>query len=57
MLPSSANRTAFLNEQAAAIEAAPGIALLGPASGFFSSSCNDQIVQGLQFAALQEHLP
>ena len=57
MLPTRGNRTGFMSERAAVLEAVPGVSLLGPASGFFSSSCNDQIVQGLQFGMLQERLP
>ena len=51
MLPSGPNRSAFEQELNAMLAAAPTISRLGPASGFFSSSFNDQIVQGLQLAA------
>ncbi len=51
MLPSEQNRRAFEQELDAILAAAPTISRLGPASGFFSSSFNDQIVQGLQLAA------
>ena len=51
MLPTRHNRDAVLGEIAAVRSRAPTLSLLGPASGFFSSSLNDQIVQGLQFAA------
>jgi hypothetical protein len=57
MLPTRGNRTAFMGEQAAVLDAVSGVSLLGPASGFFSSSFNDQIVQGLKFGMLQERLP
>ena len=51
MLPSGPNRSAFEQELNAVLAAAPAISRLGPASGFFSSSLNDQIVQGLKLAA------
>jgi hypothetical protein len=51
MLPSGPNRTAFEQELSAVLTAAPAISRLGPASGFFSSSLNDQVVQGLKLAA------
>jgi hypothetical protein len=51
MLPSGPNRLAFERELNAVLDAAPAISRLGPASGFFSSSFNDQIVQGLKLAA------
>jgi hypothetical protein len=57
MLPTSGNRIGFMSEQAAVLEALPCVTLLGPASGFFSSSFNDQIVQGLKLGKLQERLP
>jgi hypothetical protein len=49
-LPTEANRDAFRREAAAARAALSGASFVGPASGFFSSSLNDQIVQGLQLA-------
>jgi hypothetical protein len=52
MLPSEANRIGFAQEMNGALAAAPALILLGPASGFFSSSLNDQVVQGLKLAAL-----
>ncbi len=55
MLPTGANRRNFIQEIDAAVAAGPDIALLGPASGFFSSSFNDQVVQGLKLAAQWEH--
>ena len=51
MLPSGPNRSAFEQELSAMLARAPAISRLGPASGFFSSSFNDQIVQGLKLAA------
>jgi hypothetical protein len=51
MLPTEKNREAFRRDAAAARAAVSAASLLGPASGFFSSSLNDQIVQGLQLAA------
>jgi len=54
MLPSAANRAAYEAERRSALAVVPDIMLLGPASGFFSSSLNDQIVQGLQVAAACE---
>jgi hypothetical protein len=55
MLPSEANRIGFAQEMNGALAAAPALILLGPASGFFSSSLNDQVVQGLKLAALWGH--
>jgi hypothetical protein len=57
MLPSSSNRHNAMQEFDAATAAAPSIALLGPASGFFSSSFNDHVVQGLKLAATWGHAP
>ena len=51
MLPSGPNRSSFEQELSAVLAAASAISRLGPASGFFSSSFNDQIVQGLKLAA------
>lgn len=51
MLPTGPNRRACEHELDALQAVAPTIARLGPASGFFSSSFNDQIVQGLKLAA------
>jgi len=50
MLPCELNRHYHAAETDCALAAAPGIELSGPASGFFSSSYNDQIVQGLKLA-------
>lgn len=55
MLPNRTNRDYFVQELEAALARAPTVSLLGPASGFFSSSFNDQVVQGLKLAALWEH--
>jgi hypothetical protein len=52
MLPSEANKVGLAQEMNAALAAVPALSLLGPASGFFSSSLNDQVVQGLKLAAL-----
>ena len=57
MLPSGPNHRSFMQEINAADAAAPEVALLGPASGFFSSSFNDQVVQGLKLASAWEHSP
>lgn len=54
MLPTEHNRSAIRGEMEAIRSRVPALSLLGPASGFFSSSLNDQIVQGLQFAAMWE---
>jgi hypothetical protein len=51
MLPTGPNQWACEHELDALQAAAPTISRLGPASGFFSSSFNDQIVQGLKLAA------
>jgi hypothetical protein len=50
--PTAANRAAFEAERACAAAKLPTIELVGPASGFFTSSYNDQIVQGLRLARL-----
>jgi hypothetical protein len=50
MLPTARNHAAMMHEMSAVRGAAPCLSLMGPASGFFSSSLNDQIVQGLKFA-------
>ena len=55
MLPNRTNRDFFAQEIEAASAKVPAISLLGPASGFFSSSFNDQVVQGLKLAALWEY--
>ena len=57
MVPTGSNRRNFMQEIDAAEASAPEIALLGPASGFFSSSFNDQVVQGLKLASVWEHSP
>jgi len=54
MLPTIRNRDAHSIEEDAAIAAAPMIRRIGPASGFFTSSLNDQIVQGLKFDREEE---
>jgi hypothetical protein len=54
MLPSKPNRQACEHELDVLKAVAPTISRLGPASGFFSSSFNDQIVQGLKLAAQWE---
>ncbi len=51
MLPNLVNHQATLAEMAAVTALAPDISLMGPASGFFSSSFSDQIVQGLKLSA------
>jgi hypothetical protein len=55
MLPTGPNRRILMQEIDAAEAAAPQVALLGPASGFFSSSFNDQVVQGLKLASVWGH--
>jgi hypothetical protein len=51
MLPTGPNRRACEHELDVLQAVAPTISRLGPSSGFFSSSFNDQIVQGLKLAA------
>jgi len=51
MLPTGPNRRACEQELDVLQAVAPTISRLGPSSGFFSSSFNDQIVQGLKLAA------
>jgi len=51
MLPTGPNRRACEHELDVLQAVAPTLSRLGPASGFFSSSFNDQIVQGLKLAA------
>lgn len=53
MLPTLGNLDAHAAEEAAADEIVPNVRRLGPASGFFTSSLNDQIVQGLKISAEQ----
>jgi hypothetical protein len=52
MVPNRSNRDFFLIENKAILDILPNINLLGPASGFLSSSFNDQVVQGLKLARL-----
>jgi len=54
MLPTQNNRESYIEETRLVKKQLPFIDLFGPASGFFSSSLNDQVVQGLKFVELQE---
>jgi hypothetical protein len=49
-LPTLHNKSVCGAEIAAAQTVAPNLSLIGPSSGFFSTSFNDQIVQGLKLA-------
>jgi hypothetical protein len=51
MRPTFVNERAWARESAVVREVAPQIELLGPASGFFTSSFNDQVVQALKLDA------
>ena len=56
MIPNQKNREKFMIENEAILNIAPNIHLLGPSSGFFSSSFNDQVVQGIKLASELENL-
>lgn len=56
MIPNKKNREKFLIENEAILNIVPNIHLLGPSSGFFSSSFNDQVVQGIKLATVLESL-
>ncbi len=47
-LPNAHNKQIFTEELTAVLDAVPSMALLGPSSGFSSSSFNHQILQGLK---------
>lgn len=47
-LPNARNMQTFTKEMAAVLNAVPSMSLLGPSSGFSSSSFNHQVLQGLK---------
>ncbi len=51
MIPNSANRIAFLQQQDRLLRHWPAIRLAGPSAGFHAGAMNDQVVQGLKLAA------
>ena len=48
MMPSQRNMKGCFDEIDSVLDFLPDVKLLGPASGFFSSSFNDQVLQGLK---------
>jgi protoporphyrinogen oxidase len=52
MKPNKDNYDKFLNEYKLVCEVDPNIQLIGPSCGFFASSLNDQIVQGLKISEI-----
>ena len=56
LVPDAAARDAWEHDQRTIIEHYPEIALLAMSSGFFATSLNDQVVQGLHYAATKQHV-
>ncbi|MDO8961787.1 MAG: FAD-binding protein [Methylophilus sp.] len=56
LVPDAAARDAWEQDQRTIIQHYPEIALLAMSSGFFATSLNDQVVQGLHYAATKAHI-
>lgn len=56
LVPDAAARDAWEQDQRIIIQRYPEIALLAMSSGFFATSLNDQVVQGLHYAATKAHV-
>jgi len=56
LVPDAAARDAWEHDQRTIIQHYPEIALLAMSSGFFATSLNDQVVQGLHYAATKQHI-
>jgi protoporphyrinogen oxidase len=56
LVPDAAARDAWELDQRTIIQHYPEIALLAMSSGFFATSLNDQVVQGLHYAATKAHI-
>ena len=56
LVPDAAARDAWEQDQRTIVQHYPAIALLAMSSGFFATSLNDQVVQGLHYAATKQHI-
>ncbi|SCZ87083.1 NAD(P)-binding protein [Nitrosomonas mobilis] len=56
LVPDKQARDAWEQNHRTIIQHYPDVALLAMSSGFFATSLNDQVVQGLHYAATQQHV-